>query len=702
MSPSIDIEEIETHQAAEVALVVIEDNPADARLLQEMMLGEGLPRFAVTTFDRLAAAAGHLRSTEAACVLVDLSLPDADGLEAIVSLRSDFPATPIVVVTGLDDEAVAIKALQSGAQDYLIKGRIDADSVRRAVRYAVERKRAETELASLSRKNELILESAGEGICGLDREGVIEFANPAAARMLGRAVDELVGQPVHDVVHVGRGGPEHRAEECPVAAAPPAGQGESAEDSFHRRDGSSFPVERTGTPIVEGTEVTGAVVSFKDITERKRFESRLRHLADHDALTGLFNRRRFEEELSRQLAYAARYELGGAVLLLDLDNFKYVNDALGHGAGDALLRSVAGLLSRRLRDTDVVARLGGDEFAVLLSASGAAEAKQVAEELLSLIRGHSASLGRQPLRVTTSIGVTLMDRPELTPEQLLVEADVAMYEAKYTGRDRVILFGDASAGKGQPGLGWAEQIRVALADESFVVHCQQILPLREKDASVARYELLVRMHGEGEELVLPAAFLPTAERFGLIQSIDAWMVRQAVSLIERRNGTGPSLVLEVNLSGRSIGDPSLLDIVEEELARSGIDPGSLIFEITETAAVANIEEARSFADRLRELGCQFALDDFGAGFGSFYYLKYFPVDYLKLDGEFVQDLPNSTMDQRMVRAMVEIAQGLGLRTIAEYVETAETLELLRSYGVDFAQGFHIGEPAAAHQLIGPS
>jgi diguanylate cyclase (GGDEF)-like protein/PAS domain S-box-containing protein len=689
--------------ASSVRLVLVEDNPADARLVEEMVLAERRDRFELTCLNRLSEARSHLTSDGAACVLLDLSLPDAVGLEGVEALRAEFAEIPIVIITGLDDEDTALKALHAGAQDYLIKGEIRGDVVRRAVRYAVERKRGEAEVARLSRQNELILNSAAEGICGLDASGRISFANPAAARMLGWRVADLIGMAMHDVAH-GADPSEagHPDGDCPVHVSLSEGEPRTIDnDAFRRRNGTTFPVECTSTPIVEHGQLLGAVVTFNDITERKRFESQLQYLADHDALTGLFNRHRFEEELTRQLAHSAHYGGGGALLILDLDNFKYVNDAFGHHAGDELIRSIAGLLSGRLRTADLISRLGGDEFGILLGGVDGSEARSVATSLVDLVRGHTSSVGDQALRITASIGVTLIDRPELTPEQLLVEADVAMYEAKDAGRDAVHLHRPGASPKAphQTGLAWTDRIKAALEEDLLVVQCQPIVQLAAGGG--ARYELLVRMSDDEGELVPPGAFLPAAERFGLVRDIDTWMVRQAVDLIDAERMASRSVVLEVNVSARSIGAQEFPMAIERALEEASIDPGSLVLEITETAAIANMEQARRFAARIREMGCEFALDDFGAGFGSFYYLKHLPVDYLKIDGEFVRGLARSQIDQRMVKAMVEIARGLELRTIAECVETDEALALLEEYGVDFAQGYHLGRPGPVEGIGAP-
>jgi diguanylate cyclase (GGDEF)-like protein/PAS domain S-box-containing protein len=569
---------------------------------------------------------------------------------------------------------------------------------------AIERKLADDERAKLTRQTEVLLESAGEGIYGFDAEGITTFVNPAAARMLGYQPEELVGRSVHQVLHRSPGGEgvRHDAGRCPFLSFN-GKSSKTGEDVFFRSDGTSFPVEFIRTPIrPNGGPPTGAVLTFNDIADRQRFESQLKFLADHDALTGLYNRRRFEEELERQVSYSQRYG-GGAALVLDLDNFKYVNDTLGHQAGDELIRSTATLLRKRLRPTDVIARLGGDEFAVLLPQAGRQQAEKIGRELLEAVRANATAFGDQPIRVTTSVGITVLGQQQVTAEEALVEADIAMYQAKDGGRDAMAVYTPESGRQVQvaAGMAWTQRIREALENGGFVLYCQPIIDL--SGDRIPQYELLLRMKGEeDEELILPGAFLPPAERFGLIRDIDRWVVHQAIELLaqlKEQDGRAPELLLEINLSGKSVGDPELPELIEQRVHETGVDPRKLVFEITETAAIANMEDASTFAKRLTRLGCRFALDDFGAGFGSFYYLKYLPLDYLKIDGDFIEDLVHSPLDQRMVKAMVEVARGLEMKTIAEYVGDERSMALLREFGVDYAQGFHLGKPKPVSTLL---
>ena len=434
---------------------------------------------------------------------------------------------------------------------------------------------------------------------------------------------------------------------------------------------------------------------LQDATERKRFEGQLQYLADHDPLTGLFNRRRFFEELDRELAIAQRYSNDGALLSLDLDHFKYINDSLGHAKGDELLARVAGICRERLRDTDLVARLGGDEFAIILPRAKEQQARDVAEGLLTAVRKEiRLEIGLQARRVTVSIGIAPFWAGDgLTAVELLNEADIAMYDAKEAGRDTISTYdtGQHRQKKMQARLSWAERIRRALENDGFVLHAQPILALNGDQRP--RQELLLRLIGEDGDLIPPGVFLYIAERFGLAPDLDRWVVHHAIDLLAEHQRAGSDLCLEVNVSAHSVIDNQLIDLITDRLAATNADPRGLCFELTETAAIINVDRARDFARQLSNLGCEFALDDFGAGFASFYYLKHLQFDYLKIDGEFIKDLPSSHTNQVIVKSVVQMAQGLGKKTIAEFVEDEPTLDLLRDYGVDYAQGYHIAKPA---------
>jgi diguanylate cyclase (GGDEF)-like protein/PAS domain S-box-containing protein len=554
-----------------------------------------------------------------------------------------------------------------------------------AIRDITERRNAEVRLRHLA----ALVESSDEAIIGKTIDGRIVSWNRGAERLYGYSAKEVIGRSISLLMPEDR---HHELEEI----LEQIGRGERIEhrETVRRhKNGGAIEVSLSMSPVIgpEG-RVDGAAAISRDITERKQLESQLRFLADHDVLTGLFNRRRFIQELAHQVELSERYGQGGAVLILDLDNFKEINDSLGHGAGDDAVRAVGLALARRLRSSDVLARLGGDEFAVLLPQGDGENARTVAAGLLDALRGHPVFLAGRRVRITTSIGVALFGPGEgLDSEALLSNADIAMYHAKEAGRDRFEVYSPAPQREGpiEARPSWSDRVRGALERGAFSISLQPILDLRS--GQVSQYEVLVRMNGE-DGPIPPGAFLAAAERSGQVGEVDRWVIRNAIELMARGDVLGSDVKLELNVSGRSIGDAELPEMIGATVAEQGVDPRRLIFAVSEAAANSNMTEAREFASALSGLGCRFALDDFGAGLGSFYYLKHLPLDFLKINGDFIRNLRVSEVDQVLVRGMVEVARGLGIRTVAEFVEDQATLELVREYGVDHAQGFHVGRP----------
>jgi len=563
-------------------------------------------------------------------------------------------------------------------------------------RVAGEARRAERGLRVERLRFESAFNNAPIGMALIDMDGRWLQVNDALCRITGHSTAELTATTLRAITH-----PDDADLEAPELARLLAGEIPNCqvEKRYRHALGHDLWVLVT-TSIVrdEDGSPVHVVTQIQDISERKDMAKRLEYFADHDFLTGLLNRRQFEKELRKELERASRYGSPGAVLLIDLDNFKDVNDTFGHHSGDNVLKGVAGLLRQRLRHTDVIARVGGDEFAVLLPQTEPDQVKIVADEVVRALGLEKAELADHSIRISASVGVAMFEG--LTDVEVLAYADLAMYEAKETGRNRFEMYRPlrGGSGGGSARLADAERIHAALAENRFVLFCQPICNLSTN--AVSQYELLLRLPGEdGGEPLPPSAFLYRAERSGLIQAIDEWVVRRAVALIAEHERAGKWLVLNVNLSGRSIGDRKLAALIEELLTESRIDPTQLVFELTETAAISNIEEARAFANRLHARGCRLALDDFGAGFGSFYYLKSFPFDYLKIDGDFIRGLATSPVNQLVVSAIVGIARGLGKQTVAEFVADEEVVGLLRTIGVDFAQGYHIGIPGPASELL---
>ena len=514
-------------------------------------------------------------------------------------------------------------------------------------------------------------------VTGVPGQGVL--LNRAGRQMLGLGPDEDLGPLTLVEVYP----PAERArmvnEAFPAAVRDGGWSGETV---ILGRNGQTTPVSqvilahRTGDGGVRGFSVIA-----RDISEQKRTESRLLHLASHDPLTGVSNRRRFEDELALRLAEARRYGTRGAVILLDLDGFKEVNDTWGHLAGDALLSWLATVLRGRLREADLVARWGGDEFALLLPHTDGRAAGALARELCEVVRHAALPYEGRPIRVTASLGVALFPDHGATVEDLLAQADRALYRAKARGRDGVELLppdGDACGEDGRSS--WPHRLRAALEHQGFRFHVLPTLDLRSEQ--ITAYELLLRLVGESGEVILPRDFLGAAERSGLMPAIDAWVLRRAVHLIAEEHRRGGDLRIVVNVSGASLVDAAVLHSLERDLRELPVPPGSLAVEVSEGTAVAHLPHAVSFLEELRRLGCRCGLDDFGAGAAPVTILSHLPVDYVKIDGAFVRD-------HRLVRALVALAQALDKETIAECVAEEETLAALRRYGVTGAQGYSV-------------
>jgi len=534
------------------------------------------------------------------------------------------------------------------------------------------------------------------GMALVDMNGCWLQVNEALCRIVGYPEAELKARTLDAITHpddVGLGADE--LQQLLMGRIPSY----QVEKRYHHAWGHYVWVLLTVSVVRDGEgRAIHLIEQVQDISERKELARHLEYLVDHDFLTGLYNRRYFERELATEVERAKRYGTPGALLVIDLDHFKDINDSLGHKAGDGLLKNVAGVLKQRARQVDILARLGGDEFALLLPQTAADDAEIVADGIVKSLSQRMAVGADQTIVITASVGVGISDG--LTDTELLAYADLAMYEAKEAGRNRFAVYRPIKGVRQRVSarLAEAERIRRTLEEDRLLLYCQPVLDLQAN--TLHNYELLVRLPGEsGGAPLLPSAFLYVAERFGLIQAVDAWVAREAIRLVAEHARAGRRLVLSVNLSGASICDPRLALLIERALEEAAVDPACLIFELTETAAIANIEQAKAFAIRLQRCGCQLALDDFGAGFGSFYYLKSFPVDYIKIDGGFIRGIASDRMDQLVVRAIVTIARGLGKKTVAEFVTDQESASLLRNLGLDYAQGYFIGEPQPITKIL---
>ena len=563
-----------------------------------------------------------------------------------------------------------------------------------------KRRQAEALLFEEKERAQVTLASIADAVVTVDTAGRIEFMNPVAERLTGWPLAEAHQRPVAEVFAVvdeATGAPIAD----PVARALSEASAIEAEGNVVLlcRGAESIAIDYSVAPIRDRTARTvGAVLVVQDMSRERQYAARLSNLASHDPLTGLLNRREFEQRVRATVEHREAEEGQHAVLYLDLDQFKVVNDTSGHAAGDELLRQVGALLRPRLREGDVLARLGGDEFGVLLPHCPPSPALRIAEALRKAIVDFRFAWKNRSFTIGVSIGLVNLAEGPHTLASVLSAADAACYLAKDKGRNRVQVYrpedDEVALRRGE--MEWVNRLHRALAEDRLCLYAQPMHAMHSTGTEVLHQELLVRLIDENDELIQPITFIPAAERYHLMPSIDRWVIRTAFRLLADRRAAGDASALSgtyaINLSGASIGDDQFLDYVRESFARFRIPHRAICFEITETTAVTSLSKAAEFIGAMREPGCRFALDDFGVGVSSFTYLKQLPVDYIKIDGSFVRNMLHDPVDAAMVEAIHRIGRVMGKQTIAESVETAATLEALRSVGVDFAQGNAIAPP----------
>lgn len=582
-----------------------------------------------------------------------------------------------------------------------VQGRVDSHG--RAVRLVgietdiTEQRLYEEALFREKESAQITLQSIGDGVVTADTDSNVQYLNPVAVGLTGWELDDAVGLPIDEIF---RGFHEETCEpvENPVTIAMRRNRRTKTvrPTLLIRRDGNELYIESTAAPIRDPQGgVTGGVLVFHDVSESRELNRRLSYAASHDVLTELVNRTEFESRLKRALNSARAQETSYALLYLDLDQFKIVNDACGHNAGDQLLQQLGALLKSKIRWRDTLARLGGDEFGVLLEGCTIDEAVRTAETLRELVADFRFVWEERTFRLGVSIGVVPIMPNTDDVASLMTAADSACAAAKDAGRNRIYCYeeNDIDLMKRRKEMQWAARITNALEENRFEMYRQTIQPLHDGLERGAHYELLLRMRDEQGQIVSPDLFINSAERYGLTPQIDRWVItnvfRWLVSEADERERLS---LCSINLSGRSLADEKFLPFVIDQFKTSGLNGALICFEITETAAIASYSQANRFIHALKELGCRFALDDFGTGLSSFGYLKHFPVDFLKIDGSFVREIIHDPIDREMVRSINEIGHLTGKRTIAEFAENEEIITMLRGLGVDYAQGYGVDKP----------
>ena len=545
---------------------------------------------------------------------------------------------------------------------------------------------------------QVTLQSIGDGVITTDVEGAVAYMNPAAEILTHWKAEQAVGLPLAALFNL----LDENAQTDDFTLIERILSGQLSGGSDHskliqRIDGSTVSVTLVGSPIHTAGKVSGTVLVLHDMTQERQYIANLSWQATHDALTGLANRREFEFRLEQALHQLSRQPGRHALMFLDLDQFKLVNDTCGHAAGDELLRHICALLQSGLREGDTLARLGGDEFGILLENCAPPACEKIAENLRQTVQNlHFVWKGR-PFVTTVSIGLVHVTQAPTTLEALLRAADMACYMAKEKGRNRVQLYhpDDSELSLRFGEMAWVQRLHLALEENRFCLYAQEIAALGHAEAGGGHVEILLRLHDEAGRMISPDSFIPAAERYGLMTSLDRWVVQNVFKIIAQcisRQEPGPMAMCAINLSGNTIGDNDFLIFLREQFLTYAVPPEMICFEITETSAISNLASAIKFINELKELGCHFSLDDFCAGMSSFAYLKHLPVDFLKIDGSFVRDMLDDPINRAMVEVINHIGHVMGKRTIAEFVETPQIEQALLEIGVDYAQGYNIQRP----------
>jgi len=701
-------------------IMLVEDESIVALNLQRRLtrLGYEVPFIAASHDEALRG----VEETQPDLVLMDINISgDIDGIDTAAKIKA-----PVIYLTAYSEEKTLERAKATRPYGYLLKPFSERE-LHATIQMALERHRVELRLLSSEQqlaiayaqmeedkleleiraaklfqqkeRLQVTLNSIGDGVITTDQHGHVTYLNPVAEEMTGWRTEDACGKPITEIMNL-------VDEETRQPAPSPIEQvlhtnaicGIADNSALISRNGTAYSIEDSAAPIRDRNGKTvGVVLVFHDVSDARRLAAEMSYQATHDALTGLVNRREFERRLEKAIEGAEQYQQQHALAYLDLDQFKIVNDTCGHIAGDELLRQITGLLRLTLRANDTLARLGGDEFGVLLESCPPPSALHIAEAVRNMIGDFHFVWEDKTFPISVSVGLVSFGGPRreqhLSLREVLSIADSACYTAKDLGRNRIHVYqpDDQALNKRFGEMDWYTRIHRALEQNRFILYAQKILALNDQPSHDDHFEILLRLEDENGKIVPPMAFIPAAERYGLMPEIDRWVIRQALAYIAARPA-GRSGLFSINLSGALINDEEALSFIAGQLDASGVAPASVCFEITETSAIANLINANAFISALREKGCRFALDDFGSGMSSFAYLKHLPVNYLKIDGAFVKDMARDSIDAALVSAINDIGHVMGIETIAEFAEDDEIIARLRQMGVNYAQGYGVGRP----------
>ena len=683
-------------------ILLVREDAVKAAIVQQLLTTFSDGPFDVEWIQNCAAAIDRLtdhRKSDIDAVLVDLLLPDGQDIQAFEQIFQASPHTPILVLCNPEHEHVAKQAVQRGAQDYILDDRLDSDSLSKALRNMLERAANAEALFIEKERAEVTLNSIGDAVISTDAAGYVTYLNQVAEAMTGWSCPEALGRPFGDVFRIiGSSNPGPTLNPMIAAIQQNRAMEVAAGTILVRRDGIEFAIEDSVAPIHDRRgQVTGAVIVFHDVTQARALSMRMSHLAHHDYLTDLPNRLLLNDRLAQAIAVARRQQHQLAVLFVDVDRFKHINDSLGHAMGDQLLQSVARRLVANVRGSDTVTRQGGDEFVILLSTvAHAQDAALSANKILSALN-KPHRVGEHDLQITVSVGIGVYPDDGTDADTLVKSADIAMLNAKENGRNNYQFFMPDMNEHALERQSLESGLRHALKRREFVLHYQPKMDLESE--AITGAEALIRWRRSGQEIVLPEKFIPIAEQCGYIVPIGLWVLREACRQTQAwLDADLTPIPVAINISAVELRSKDFVQRVRSILDETGMDVRYLEFELTETAMMQDPQSTIAVLHTLKDLGVRLTLDDFGTGYSSLSYLKRFPIDALKIDKSFVHGLCTNGSDANIVSAVISMGKSFGLKVIAEGVETREQFLRLRAKHCSEGQGYYFKEPVGANEF----
>ncbi|MBN1523275.1 MAG: EAL domain-containing protein [Spirochaetales bacterium] len=681
-----------------ITVLVVDDDEDDFIIIRELLSANLSVTYQTVWADSYSKGIKTLSSQDFDVCLCDYRLGEKNGIEFIQAATAILHHVPVILLTGMSAEFIDIEALRAGAADYLQKNQLDAQVLERSIRYARERKRIDDELYNEKEQILVTLESIGEAVITANRQKEIIHINRIGEELLGMRFEELKGKQFNEVIQF-----YNEITEVPVIDVLSDAMFNNIIVRFNdnyvftNRGGQSFAIEATVSPVHNrNNEVIGGIAVILDVSRTRELSKKISYQATHDALTGLINRVSFESVCRRMLANEEEAGENNILLYMDLDGFKIINDTCGHLAGDQLLRSIPELFTKHIRQTDICARLGGDEFGIVLWRCSLEKALPIAEAICEEIKKYQFTWFERVFSIGISIGITAINTLEAdSVDDLVSQADEACYVAKnkggnachvFSGKDPKItgMYGNRS---------FALTLNEALQKNELLLFYQPIVPAQEADTS-QRIELLVRINDTNGNLVMPGSFLPAASRYKLLTALDKKVIETFFLYVYEHDLQSKQQCYNINISGPTLHDVSFFSFLKELLAKYSIDPRGICFEIMETAAIDYFKTTIEFIQKLKQLGCEFAIDDFGSGVATFSYIKLLPIDYIKIDQTFVQNCVSNEVDEAIIESIHRIARLLHIKTVAEGVENREVYDKVKSLGIDYIQGFFIAKPAS--------